>query len=78
MSGSELESRLIVAAPEQRDNLFSLTGIQQAYCVSRREDIELGGVTTQMYYQSDCTALSLGRLGTRKEELICTPDYTAR
>jgi hypothetical protein len=64
----------IVAAPEQRYAPFPLTDIQQAYWVGRREDIELGGVTTHYYCEIDCHGLDLECLSLAWQRVVARHD----
>ena len=54
MQESKLKPPSVVAAPGERHAPFPLTDFQQAYWVGRRQDIELGGVTTHYYCEIDC------------------------
>jgi len=60
----------IIPRPEEFYKPFPLTDIQQAYWVGRRDNVELGGVSTHYYYEFDCTEIDLGFLESAWQHVI--------
>ena len=57
-------------APADRHRPFPLTDVQHAYWLGRREEIELGGVSTHFYFEVDAQGLNLARFEAALQRLI--------
>ncbi len=64
----------IVPDPEQRDQPFPLTDIQQAYWLGRNEAFELGNIAAHGYLELDCDRLNLTKLNQAWQKLILRHD----
>ncbi|MDJ0598953.1 MAG: amino acid adenylation domain-containing protein [Crocosphaera sp.] len=64
----------IVPDPEQRNQPFPLTDIQQAYWLGRNEAFELGNIAAHGYLELDCDRLDLTRLNLAWQKLILRHD----
>ncbi|QFG24786.1 non-ribosomal peptide synthetase [Actinomadura sp. WMMB 499] len=60
----------IVPRPERRHEPFPLTDIQHAYWVGRGSAVELGGVSTHLYFELEREGLDLARLGESLRKVI--------
>jgi len=68
--GMPISLPTIVFAPEQRDQSFPLTEIQQAYWLGSSGTFELGNVATHGYVELDCDGLDLKQLNRAWQMLI--------
>lgn len=64
----------IVPRPEDRHEPFPLTDIQHAYWVGRGSAVELGGVSTHIYFELEREGLDLERLGSSLRAVIARHD----
>jgi len=60
----------VIPAPDQRDEPFPLTDIQQAYWLGRNEVFELGNVATHAYFELESNELDIDRLSQAWQQLI--------
>ncbi|WP_025690883.1 non-ribosomal peptide synthetase [Paenibacillus zanthoxyli] len=56
--------------PNERHNPFPLTDVQKAYWIGRSEDLDLGNVSTHMYFENDLPDLDLSRFERVFQSLI--------
>ncbi|MBE9033576.1 non-ribosomal peptide synthetase [aff. Roholtiella sp. LEGE 12411] len=71
---SSVDLPTIVPDPQQRDQPFPLTDIQQAYWLGRNEAFELGNIAAHGYLELDCDRLDLTRLNLAWQKLILRHD----
>jgi amino acid adenylation domain-containing protein len=69
-SESEEAPAGIVPRPEERYEPFPLTDIQHAYWVGRGSAVELGGVSTHLYFELDAEGLDVARLNASLRKVI--------
>ncbi|QKW37587.1 amino acid adenylation domain-containing protein [Actinomadura sp. NAK00032] len=60
----------IAPRPEERYEPFPLTDIQHAYWVGRGSAVELGGVSTHLYFELDAEGLDAARLNASLRKVI--------
>ncbi|MDG4830626.1 amino acid adenylation domain-containing protein [Solwaraspora sp. WMMD1047] len=60
----------LVARPEARFDPFPLTDVQHAYWMGRNTSVELGGISTHFYAESERDDLDVGRLTTSLRKVI--------
>ena len=67
-----LSSQLMIPAPVDGDRYkpFPLTDVQQAYWLGRRQLFDLGGVSTHLYFETNCVGLDLQRFNDSLNVLI--------
>ncbi|TXS39650.1 non-ribosomal peptide synthetase, partial [Streptomyces sp. t39] len=64
----------LVPRPEERHEPFPLTDIQHAYWVGRGSAVELGGVSTHIYFELERTGLDTDRLERSLRAVIARHD----
>ncbi|MFI2620665.1 amino acid adenylation domain-containing protein [Streptomyces sp. NPDC018584] len=69
-SGTAEEKPGVVPRPDERYEPFPLTDIQHAYWVGRGSALDLGGVSTHLYFELERTGLEVGRLNTSLRKVI--------
>ncbi|MFJ7138046.1 non-ribosomal peptide synthetase [Streptomyces fungicidicus] len=64
----------LVPRPDERYDPFPLTDIQHAYWVGRGSALDLGGVSTHLYFELERTGLDVERLNTSLRKVIARHD----
>ncbi|AQS66341.1 non-ribosomal peptide synthetase [Streptomyces pactum] len=64
----------VVPRPDERYEPFPLTDIQHAYWVGRGSALDLGGVSTHLYFELERTGLEMERLTTSLRKVIARHD----